>query len=461
MNENRFNALLLELIDENPFAIRAVLKILDVEFTDTVPTLAVTKQDKPRLLVNLQFIAEYCRDDRQVKAVVIHEFLHVLLRHTEDKRPMTPARHLALDAVINAIIHRQYGSEYSAMMASYYADVTDLKKLLRPMNAREQDYYDCYYVEYYDRHECPLPQWVQAWGALYAGDLIADDIEGLVSQLQSEASAGSLSKSPFELKTGGPCGIDDLLGNHRDIGKELSDELKEALGESLKQMNGSGIWREPSSRGVGANPYEALFTAKDEPMRHWERKTLAILKRYLQPDKKSRVLRDLPVDYRLPVLSPGDRRAFMRSLWAPFLPEAQWSTTKTGPDGTAQVYLDVSGSMYAEMPLIVALLGRLSKYIQRPFWAFSDIVAPAVIENGQLKADTTGGTSMSCVLEHLALTRPAAAIVVTDGYIERVDKRLIKAISSTRFHAIVTRDGNPSALRTAGITYTQLDEVPS
>jgi hypothetical protein len=107
------------------------------------------------------------------------------------------------------------------------------------------------------------------------------------------------------------------------------------------------------------------------------------------------------------------------------------------------------------------LLGRLSRYIRRPFWAFSNIVAPAVIENGQLKADTTGGTSMSCVLKHLALTKPASAIVVTDGYIEQVDRHLIKGISATRFHAIVTRDGNPSELHRAGIAYTQLDEVPS
>ena len=173
MNEKRFNALLQELIDENPFAIRAVLKILDVEFTDTVPTLAVTRQNKPRMLVNLQFLAENCRDDWQVKAVIIHEFLHVLLGHTEEKKPMTPARHLALDAVINAIIDRQYGHEYSSMMESYYADVSDLKKLLRPMTWEEQNYYDRFDCEYYQRHDCPLPQWVRAWAALYSGKLIA------------------------------------------------------------------------------------------------------------------------------------------------------------------------------------------------------------------------------------------------------------------------------------------------
>jgi len=456
MNEKRFSALLQELIDENPFAIRAVLKILDVQFTDTVPTLAVTRQNRPQLLVNLQFVKEHCNDDNQVKAVIIHEFLHVLLGHTGEIKQLTPARHLALDAVINAIIHRQYGSDYSTMMATYYADAADLRKLLRPMNSLEENHYE----ELWPRpYRCP--QWVGAWCSLYVGALIADDVEELVKQIEGEDPVAGDYDGPFILESGGLGEIGDLLGNHADLRGECSEELKEALDESMKQMNGSGIWRNPGSRGVGANPYEALFTGKDEPMRKWERKTLAILKQHLQPDRKSRSSHEAPVDYRLPVLSPGDRRAFVRSLWAPFLPEAGWTTSRNIPDGTAQVYLDVSGSMYAEMPLIVALLGRLSRYIRRPFWAFSDIVAPAVIENGQLKAETSGGTTMSCVLEHLALTRPASAIVVTDGYIEELDPRLVREISTVRFHAIVTRDGSPSALHRAGITYTQLDEVPS
>lgn len=456
MNERRFKALLQELIDENPFAIRAVLKILDVQFTDSVPTLAVTRQSKPRLLVNLQFISDHCGKEEHVKAVIIHEFLHVLLGHTEEKKPLTPARHLALDAVINAIIHRQYGSEYSSMMATYYADVTDLRKLLRPMNSDEEMFYDEYWDEDY-----PLPQWVEAWKALFSGSLIVDDIEGLVNQLESDKPDIREAYGPFVLEKADLGETGDLLGNHQDLGQNISEDLENALEKAMREMNGSGVWRSPNSRGIGANPYEEIFSAKDEALLCWERKTLVVLKQHLQPDRNSRGTHEVPVDYRLPVLSPGDRRAFVRSLWAPFLPEAQWNTTKTAPDGTAQVYLDVSGSMYAEMPLIVALLGRLCRYIRRPFWAFSDIVVPAVIENGQLQAETSGGTSMSCVLEHLALTKPAAAIVLTDGYIEEVDEHLIQDISATRFHAIVTRDGNPSALHRAGITYTQLDEVPS
>jgi hypothetical protein len=125
------------------------------------------------------------------------------------------------------------------------------------------------------------------------------------------------------------------------------------------------------------------------------------------------------------------------------------------------VYLDVSGSMNAEMPLIVALLGRLAGWIRRPFWAFSTEIAPAVIERGRLKTDTTGGTSLACVLEHVATTRPAAAVIVTDGWVEAIPTALVRRTQPARLHAIVTRDGNPAPLRAAGIPYSQLGRVPT
>jgi CTP:molybdopterin cytidylyltransferase MocA len=114
------------------------------------------------------------------------------------------------------------------------------------------------------------------------------------------------------------------------------------------------------------------------------------------------------------------------------------------------------------MPVIVALLGRLAAYIRRPFWAFSNVVAPARIEQGRLIAATTGGTSMGCVLEHVLRTRPQAAIVVTDGYIEPLTTgQVAAAIAGTRLHVIVTRDGNPALLRSARLPYTQLSRWPS
>jgi hypothetical protein len=102
----------------------------------------------------------------------------------------------------------------------------------------------------------------------------------------------------------------------------------------------------------------------------------------------------------------------------------------------------------------------LGKHIRQPLWAFSDVVAPAVIKHNRLYADTTGGTSISCVLQHVATTRPGSAVIVTDGYIETLDARLVKKTAATRLHAIVTRDGSPHSLARAGIPYTQLGSLP-
>jgi hypothetical protein len=67
MTPQRFRTLLTELVDENPFAIRAVLKILEIEFTERVPTMAVTRKQRPRLLVNMKFVKKHCATDDHVK----------------------------------------------------------------------------------------------------------------------------------------------------------------------------------------------------------------------------------------------------------------------------------------------------------------------------------------------------------------------------------------------------------
>ena len=442
MNAEYFHALYQELIEENPFAVRAVLKVLQVEFTETVPTLAVTCETRPRLLVNLAFLKKHCRTDQHVKAVICHEFLHVLLRHTERFAGFSPAEHVAFDAVINAIIHRELGDDYSEFMKRYYAKEKGVCRLLRPPTFKEQRSHYNYAV----RTRSPL---VSAWHSLYDGRLIADDIADLAKDVQDAKTAPSKGTV--------------LIGghDHTEFVGELPEVLQEALDQALKSMNGCGIWRSPKERGVGANAYRAAIPGVSEGVKRWRRETLEVLRRHLVPDPKA-VRRDTrPLHFTVPVLSPGDRRATLRALWSPLLPEALWSTEQRLRSGTAQVYLDVSGSMNAEMPLIIGLLARLGSFIHKPLWAFSNVVAKAEIVNGRLLADTTGGTSMACVLEHIAETRPTAAVVVTDGYIETLSPALLTGVRGTRLHAIVTRDGSPAILQRAGISYSQLSRVPT
>jgi len=444
MTPKHILAVLHELIDENPFAVRATLSIAEVEFTRSVSTLAVTCEERPRLLINDEFISLNCQTEAHVKAVLCHEYLHVLLRHTESRGPLSRSRHLAMDAVINAIIHRTIGETYSSMMGNYYKDVQGARRLLRPPREDENVMLPLSEARW-PTAELSLRQ---LWRGLYEGQLNVDDIEALMSTFAKDGVSSGTD-------------VSDLLGNHEDWDGDLPDVLVEALNRSLKEMNGHGIWRNPKSRGVGAHPYEALMRQSDEPTTGWERTTLKILRQHIEPDKRATVFQDEPVTYRIPVLSSGDRRAFMNSLWLPYIPDASWTTTRRRPQGTTQIYLDVSGSMYAEMPHIVRLLGKLQRHIHKPLWAFSDEVAPATIRNGQLVTNTSGGTSMTCVLEHVIATRPASAVVVTDGFIESLQPALVRRARACRLHVLLSRDGNASELQRAGLPYTQLERLPN
>jgi hypothetical protein len=89
-------------------------------------------------------------------------------------------------------------------------------------------------------------------------------------------------------------------------------------------------------------------------------------------------------------------------------------------------------------------------------------VVPATIERGVLKAGTSGGTSLECVLEHVAKTRPA---VRRDRHrrLHRSDRE------AAGRGAPPARACTPSSratairplLKAAGIPYSQLGRLPS
>lgn len=467
ITEQYFNSILLELIDENPIACRGILRVSEVEFTDEVPTLAITLSGRrPKLCVNLGFVGEHCRTEDHVKAVIVHEFLHVLLNHTERFEEMSPGLNLALDGVINAIIHRTLGETYSGMMSLYYAGARGSRRLLRPVT--ESDVRQC-------RAECRCAifcrcgarPFLEVWKSLYSGKLVVDDLMEIAitgfrgepgEELAERGFLGNHSNcgSAENGEPGEEHGERGFLGNHSPCGaEEISAESADILRETLASMTGGGIWRSPRDRGVGLRSCDLEAAAKSESMNKWKKEAMKELVRCVTPDKRG-PRENKPQPMSLPVLNEGDKRGFLRSLWSPFIPDIVWPTQKKVPRGTTQVYLDVSGSMNREMDALVSLLWRLRRHIRLPFWAFSDSVHPAEIRDGKLVTSTTGGTSMNSVLRHVAETQPGRAVVITDGYIERCNPRLLRAVQGQTIRAIVSRNGSPAELQRAGIPYSQL-----
>ena len=408
--ENYIKSLLLEMIEENPIGSQALLKILEVRFTNEVETLAVTISKNPELLINLSFLCQNCYEENHVKAVILHEFLHVLLNHTEKFQGNNFELNIALDAVINSIIHRMFGSDYSDMFKIYYKDADGIIKLLKPYNPNERKKFLSV-----------------IWKKIYNGKLAADDILEIVNQLKKSHSLNLPGEKGF-------------IGNHTDNkkcdkSKGAAVKVNKAIKDALKGMTGVGIWNKPKTRGVGIILYKKESPIINEVNHKWRKKTLNIMKKCLIKDQNTNKHKE--INTLLPILNEKDRRGFLRILWNPLIGDITWTSSKITHGEKTQVYLDVSGSMNVELDTIVALLHSLYSYIKKPIWAFSNKVYPAVIKDHKLQTRSTGGTSIECVFNHIYKTKPGRCIIVSDGYIESITEAMLKKIKKQKDFTIM------------------------
>jgi hypothetical protein len=437
-----FRALLSELIDTDPLCCRAVLSLCRIEFTPTVETLCVSLGQRSILRVNLEFVERNCATEEQVKALILHEFLHVLLGHTTRFKSMTPALNVALDAVINAIIHRTLKAPYSSMMSRYYGESRGLLRLLRPLTDAERHTRSDFYQR---RNELTAAEreehyFLNLHESIYSGVLVSDDILEIARQLQSDLLDELLREGVV------------LLGGHAGGGTgqdDLDPDVAARVRQALAPLKGEGIWRDPDR--MKPSLLKPVPRQESVPVA-WRAATLPILRRLILPDPKARRHLSTPVPFSLPVLHQADRRGCLRSLWNPIIPEFSWDGLRQQAGGSVQIYLDVSGSMNAELRLLVSLLAEFIPWIRTPLWAFSTVVSPARIVQGTLQTHSTGGTALACVFEHLGKTRPVKVLIITDGFVEQ------DAVASfpCRIEALIPHKGTPDVLQKYGIPVQQL-----
>ena len=452
------------LIEENPVPVRALIKTLDLVFSPRVPTLAITLEDRPVLRVNPDFVQAHCRSEREVAALVVHELLHVVLRQTQRFTPVTPIEHVAFDAVIHAIIHRTMGERASALMTRYHARAEGVARLLRPPT--EEALAEAGFTQWEDfvrdPHHYRARKFSIIWKHLYEGRVLADDLRGLIHHLPALDSLPALLGNHDEARF--PTGL-PVSRKQRHTATDPGADARKALLDAIDRdasTDAPGVirWaphRRPPAAG-SASRYHAQ-RADGDARRRWLRDTYAVLARHLTP--KGGAPQSAEAFATLPVLSPHDPRATLRAFWNPLPPEARWPGERPEPSGGALVYLDAGGSMRAELPVIVALLGRFGQVVRHPYWTFTTVVRQAQFENGLLANASKGRSTFDCVLQHLAQHRPPAAVAITDGFVDPPDPAWIERIHPTRLHVLVTRDGSTRAFDEAGIPVTQLGKVPS
>jgi hypothetical protein len=81
-----------------------------------------------------------------------------------------------------------------------------------------------------------------------------------------------------------------------------------------------------------------------------------------------------------------------------------------------QLYIDLSGSMAEEWSAVYSLISGLSGIVGEPVWGFSGKVVP--LSGREIRmgiVPITGGTEMTCVIEHASTKKYKKIIVFTDG----------------------------------------------
>lgn len=425
--KNHIVNIVKDLSEENPFACRALFKISDIIFTETVPTLAVSISANPVLMINQSFLDKHAISENDVKAVLLHEFMHVILMHTEKFKYNTPLLNIALDAIINSIIHRTYGEMYSDFFCRLYEPV-GITSLLRA--DKEDD------------------DWSVIHNKIYSGKFAADDLYELLQYLMTKGQIKGSAQLIF-------IGNHGSLGNH---GNSVSPENKKLLDEILSKMNGTGIWNHHRARGSNDQLNNEQVKIERYKTNKWRSKVFCILKKCMEEDKKVKnTVSDLTV--MMPVLNNSDRRALSIVSWLGLIPFSRNTFSEKKASETVNIYLDVSGSMSEEIDQIVSLLYHFRKNIRTPLWVFSNQVEKASFKDGKIIYKSTNGTSISCVFDHIKVNRFRKNLIVTDGYTESITDQMIKGISLEKLWVIISANGNATEFNNQHIKYTQLKKL--
>ena len=359
--------------------------VSEMVITDKVDTLGITGTGK--LYVNGEFWEKHAKDSSIALFLIMHELFHVTLGDTiyitnkiREEPELRTAYNIAADMRINpnaiAIMPDTMRERVSRWLRNYYKKFPD--SILAP-----------------EAKDIParLPRVRRAYSSIHDSSWdIRLDLETLVKEI----------KFP-ELENRAK-----LLGSHNGEvqGKALQRKAASVLEEIAKETaKGAGYY------SVAGQLKMKLQSIAEELKEHY-------FKAFAVHSAQAELRRALGIkNVRKPDVIPINPRhkdiALLASGYAPVI----WHNIRprrTMSNYTINVYLDVSGSVYNEIPRLLALFSKLHL---SQYYVFSNIVAKTTLR--QLKEgeiQTTGGTDFNCIAEHMIKEGIKIGVVVTDGY---------------------------------------------
>ena len=400
---------LLDCFPSGSYALAALLRLMDIVSTTTVPTAAVECRSQPRLLLNPDFVDKHAATAEKLLMLVMHELHHVLLGHTTLFPALTPVQNFVFDCVINALISRMFPNpEHLAFLTDYYSDAEYPECLLRPASGW------CGGCAAVPPAIEALPEPERATAAALHRALYSD--------------AGATYKEVFDvlprLVEGGAIASIPLLGGHAPGGAAEGglDKRSPLLFDVVRGI--VEAWPQPPDPIQGRSLADLILSTttvvRQQPSR---RRQLRRLIRSIADGGGSGRVR-LPTEGPEPIVTPvpqhGRRSVVLQALgYRPLLHEGMSSRHRRRRSARPiHVYLDVSGSMDGVSSALYGAILDCRADVHPVVHLFSTRVSD--ISLAELRAGicrTTGGTDITCVAEHMVHHRIRRALLVTDGWV--------------------------------------------
>ncbi len=399
---------ILDSFPSGSYALSALLRLMDIVESTSVPTAAVECRVQPRLLVNPEFVAMHADTSEKLLMLVMHELHHVLLGHTTLFPRVSKVQNFVFDAVINGIVSRMFATqEHTAFFTDYYDAASFPMCLLRPP-----------------------PGWPEK--AVMAGGIAAlpkvQQIRAQEVHTALYSDAGASYQEVYEVlpKLLVDLGIGDipLLGGHRE--EDGTNGQLESHSPVLFDIVRSIVeqWPQPPDpiRGRSLAEVLQLTTVRSNPIPSNRHILRSLIRKVagLSSAGSVRRLRTDTLEVPTPIPCLGRRSMVLRSLGVePLLHANQAPWRHSVPSGErVHVYLDVSGSMDSVKGALYGAVLDCESLVQPVVHLFSTKVADvslAEMRRGVCKSD--GGTDIDCVASHMAANRVHRALLITDGWV--------------------------------------------
>lgn len=372
------------------------------------------------IYVSEKFWETYMQEENNLKTVLLHELYH---RVTNDTSFITKfnlddpeieikrmAANIAQDCRINAAIYLTSNIKDSGKFFKEFYKEESIKEW--PIMSLLTPFYEKY---------IPNTQLTIAYNSIYKNS--SEDIvsfENLYYLILDYFRKNPDQAPPLNIAIfiGNHGELDTNLGTNSDIlSKDIQEKLNEAIRDHLKDV----VDNSPADKAAG-NGIELTQQILNKALGIDQKFNLSYFKTMsfnnimhnvrLEMDNVSRYKEKS-------ILIPQQiSRSDIFKLMNKQIP-LNWDIFSFRPvktDRKIPIYLDVSGSMWDGLPVIIEMLINIKDDIDY-VWGFSNKVHKHTIEDLEKSNITsTGGTDFDCIIEHATENNFEHLLIITDGY---------------------------------------------